>query len=287
MEITGNVVLLCQFMDEARRKGIKIDLSGLAAILGIPVIGTSARDGLGLEELKRSIYQMAMGELTTTPLRVSYGHLVEECLQLLEPYINKLTKAQVNSRWLALRLLDSDRSKEGGRLAELFSGIEESRELSEALEQAEQLLFQAGMDRDSLRDHIVTTIVTQSESISQKVYTYKKNNYNGMDRKIDRILTSKTFGIPLMLALLSLVFWITIQGANYPSQALTAGFTCLEAYWAKFLLYLGCPEWLYGLLVHGLYRSLTWVISVMLPPMAIFFPLFTFLEDLGYPYMPT
>jgi ferrous iron transport protein B len=282
MEITGNVVLCVNLLDEARRKGIKIDLSGLAAILGIPVIGTSARDGLGLEELKRSIYQMAMGELTTTPLRVSYGHLVEECLQLLEPYINKLTKAQVNSRWLALRLLDSDRSKEGGRLAELFSGIEESRELSEALEQAEQLLFQAGMDRDSLRDHIVTTIVTQSESISQKVYTYKKNNYNGMDRKIDRILTSKTFGIPLMLALLSLVFWITIQGANYPSQALTAGFTYLEAYWAKFLLYLGCPEWLYGLLVHGLYRSLTWVISVMLPPMAIFFPLFTFLEDLGY-----
>ena len=104
----------------------------------------------------------------------------------------------------------------------------------------------------------------------------------GRDRKIDRILTSKIFGFPIMLIFLGLIFWITIVGANYPSQALFSLFSWFQEKLIIFSNFINCPEWLSNMLIYGVYQTLTWIISVMLPPMAIFFPLFTFLEDLGY-----
>lgn len=104
----------------------------------------------------------------------------------------------------------------------------------------------------------------------------------GRDRKIDKIITSKVFGFPIMLIFLGLIFWITIVGANYPSQALFSMFSWFQEKLIMFSNFINCPEWLSNMLIHGVYQTLTWIISVMLPPMAIFFPLFTFLEDLGY-----
>ena len=101
-------------------------------------------------------------------------------------------------------------------------------------------------------------------------------------RRLDHLLTSRLFGYPLMLALLGLIFWLTISGANYPSHLLAEFLFGLEDFLSAFCRTLGAPPWLHGLLVLGSYRSLAWVTAVMLPPMAIFFPLFTFLEDLGY-----
>lgn len=104
----------------------------------------------------------------------------------------------------------------------------------------------------------------------------------GRDRKIDKILTSKIFGFPIMILFLGFIFWITIVGANYPSQALFRMFTWLQEKLVLLAQWLQCPSWLSDMLISGVYQTLTWIISVMLPPMAIFFPLFTFLEDLGY-----
>lgn len=101
-------------------------------------------------------------------------------------------------------------------------------------------------------------------------------------RRLDYLVTSRLFGYPLMLALLGLIFWLTISGANYPSRLLAAFFFSLEENLSAFCRMLGVPPWLHGLVVLGSYRSLAWVTAVMLPPMAIFFPIFTFLEDLGY-----
>ena len=102
----------------------------------------------------------------------------------------------------------------------------------------------------------------------------------GRDRKIDKILTSKIFGFPIMLIFLGLIFWITIVGANYPSQALFSLFSWFQEKLIIFSNFINCPEWLSNMLIHGVYQTLTWIISVILPPMAIFFPLFTFFEDL-------
>ncbi|MEG1875861.1 MAG: nucleoside recognition domain-containing protein, partial [Angelakisella sp.] len=100
--------------------------------------------------------------------------------------------------------------------------------------------------------------------------------------RLDRLLTSRLTGIPVMLLLLLAVLWLTITGANYPSQLLAQWLFGLEQPLVQVLAVLGAPPWLRGLLVEGCWRVLAWVVSVMLPPMAIFFPLFTLLEDLGY-----
>ena len=102
------------------------------------------------------------------------------------------------------------------------------------------------------------------------------------DRQIDKVLTSRVLGFPIMLALLALVFFITITGANYPSKLLSDVLFKVQDKLIGFCRAASVPEFIYGPLLLGVYRVLAWVISVMLPPMAIFFPLFTLLEDLGY-----
>ena len=122
----------------------------------------------------------------------------------------------------------------------------------------------------------------QAESICKKVCAFENSNYSHRDRKIDKILTSKKFGFPIMLLFLGIIFWITIVGANYPSEFLFSIFSWFQEKLVVFANFIHCPNWLADMLIYGIYQTLTWVVSVMLPPMAIFFPLFTFLEDLGY-----
>lgn len=278
MEITDNVVLCVNLLDEARRKGLQVDLPKLSEVLGIPVIGTNARDGIGLNDLKDALYQVATKEIKTAPLRVHYGAGVERCLDLLEAVLQKSTDNNINSRWAALRLLDS----EGLPALPSCFEIRKKVAMADTLALIDQILRDENLDRRSLRDHIVTCIVARAEAIAADILICERRNYNYMDRRIDSILTSKVWGIPVMIALLGVVFFITIKGANYPSALLTSGFFWVQERLTQLFLSAGWPDWLHGLLVLGMYRTLAWVISVMLPPMAIFFPLFTLLEDLGY-----
>jgi len=133
-----------------------------------------------------------------------------------------------------------------------------------------------------LQDSIVKDINTTAETIAKRVVKDKRSTKLNFDKKIDDLLTSKLFGFPIMIMLLSVVFWITIAGANYPSSILAKVFLWFEGKLTQVFMMVGTPEWLHGALVLGMYRTLAWVVSVMLPPMAIFFPLFTLLEDLGY-----
>lgn len=135
---------------------------------------------------------------------------------------------------------------------------------------------------DGLRDSIVKDIYEEAEEVTKKVVTKKSQRKIDFDKKVDDLLTSRIFGYPLMILLLGVIFWLTITGANYPSQMLASFFFWFETKLTSFFMYIGSPQWLHGVLVLGMYRTLAWVISVMLPPMAIFFPLFTLLEDLGY-----
>ncbi len=132
-----------------------------------------------------------------------------------------------------------------------------------------------------IKDRIVSSIYQQAEAICRQAVKTGKPPVN-LDARLDGILTSRWLGFPIMLLLLALVLWITITGANYPSQLLAGGLFWLEEQLASLFMAWGAPAWLYGILILGVYRTLAWVIAVMLPPMAIFFPLFTLLEDLGY-----
>lgn len=149
--------------------------------------------------------------------------------------------------------------------------------LTQVLYKAQQVREQVG----PVREEIVQGIYEQAQEITKKavkVYDTKRD----LDHQIDNMVTSKILGYPLMIALLSLVFWLTITGANVPSRILADLLFGFQHRLTAFFHWISAPEWLHGVLVLGLYRCLAWVVSVMLPPMAIFFPLFTFLEDLGY-----
>lgn len=121
-----------------------------------------------------------------------------------------------------------------------------------------------------------------AEELAGAVTRYRRADYAHRDRRLDKLLTSRATGIPLMLLLLTAVLWLTIRGANLPSTILADCFAWGQVQLTRLFQAVNAPPWLYGALVEGVYRVLTWVVSVMLPPMAIFFPLFTLLEDFGY-----
>lgn len=212
LEITKQVVVCVNLLDEAEKKHIEINLKKLEQILGTPVIGVVARKKKNLNKLMQAVEEIC---------------------------INKPTK---------------NKSKKQ---------IKKAVDRLQTQEKSEEILHQA-------------------EETCNKVVKYSKSNYNARDRKIDKIVTSKIWGIPIMLAFLGMVFWITITGANYPSTLLSNIFSFIEEKLLIAFTQIGMPSWLIGVLVEGMFRTASWVISVMLPPMAIFFPLFTLLEDFGY-----
>ncbi|WP_371366497.1 Fe(2+) transporter FeoB [Sporomusa rhizae] len=151
--------------------------------------------------------------------------------------------------------------------------------LADVCTEADKIRFRSG---NALGDTIVSDIYANAEQIARKVVSHTTESKSSWDTKLDDLLTSRLFGYPIMLALLSVVFWITIEGANIPSEMIGNILFAFQDQLTEWFTLAGAPGWLHGILVLGLYRALAWVVSVMLPPMAIFFPLFTLLEDLGY-----
>ena len=147
------------------------------------------------------------------------------------------------------------------------------------LERSDRLREELG---DHFRDRMVSALYASAQTIADRSVRAGAGRKWDFDQRIDRLVTSRKLGLPLMLAMLGVVFWLTILGANAPSRMLAEAFFWFEGVGAGWFEQLGSPAWLTGLLWHGVYRGLAWVVSVMLPPMAIFFPIFTILEDLGY-----
>lgn len=136
----------------------------------------------------------------------------------------------------------------------------------------ELLHLAQSLSTEDIRDEIVTNIYQTSNAICEKTIAYKAPEKLRQTEKLDKIFTSKVWGFPIMLAMLGVVFYITIAGANVPSTMLANTFNWLEQYITAFFTWIHAPEWLHGILVLGLYRGTAWVVSVMLPPMAIFSP---------------
>ena len=134
----------------------------------------------------------------------------------------------------------------------------------------------------TIADSIVRSIYWEAEKIAQANTSCAVEARINWDRKIDDILTSRLWGLPVMLLMLTGVLWLTISGANVPSELLATGLFWLHDRLLDLFIALNAPHWLTGFFVLGVFRSVAWVVSVMLPPMAIFFPLFTLLEDAGY-----
>jgi len=293
LEITDRVVVFLNLVDEARRHGIAIDAAKLERELGVPVVPGVAREGTGVDELLDAAHDVASGTRRTRPFRLDrHAPDVEEAVAALVPVVEEAYPDVPNSRWVALRLLNADeavreavRSGELGALARDDSG--------RALEPppvgaSERLLDRAVRLRWDLpsdfHDLVTERAYGAAERIARAVQVsgLKKAGF-AIDRKLDQLLTSRVFGFPLMLLILAVVFWVTIAGANVPSSMLATLLIDTAHPWLKGLAAaVSMPWWLDGLLLDGVYLASAWVVSVMLPPMAIFFPLFTLLEDFGY-----
>ncbi len=205
MEIHPNVALCVNLMDEAKRKGIEVDLDALSKELSIPVIGTVARSKKSIGKVKALLDSVSQKPIETKKI----------------PDIGK----------------------------ELYG---------------ERFFF-----------------IKKAEEIAQRVISYK-NNYDALDRRLDRFFTGKFTGYLTMVAFLGLILWLTVTGANYISEGLSLVFSRLEYWLMGFLEYIGVSQRVQYVITEGILRVPFWVTAVMLPPMAVFFPLFTFLEDLGY-----
>ena len=277
LETSSKAVVCVNLMDEARKKGIEIDFDELRRQLGVPVVAASARSGEGLEKLVGQVYAITHEQRQSLGAKVDYDPQIERAVQQLQPLVEQAVNGRLDARWLSVRLLDADASFRMALNEYLGFDLLDDTEVSQVLEQ-----IHITLPDDRIKDLVTAAVVGRAEQIYRQCVYIKNSNYTLRDRKIDKILTSKRTGIPVMLLLLGIVFFITIIGANYPSQWLSAGLFYLEDLLADWFTAMHAPEWLTGLLVYGMYRTLAWVVSVMLPPMAIFFPLFTLLEDSGY-----
>lgn len=278
---TGIPAMVCvNFMDEAAKKNIRIDLPALSRELSAPVAGTTARKKRSLEHFLDRLDE-TVDHPDTEPFHISYDAAVEQAISMLLPFTEPLS-SRLSPRWLALRLLENDPGLLRSLNTFLGRDLSEDDALCQAVLQVRSHLDQAGIFEDDLKDRIVSGIVNTAESIASRTVSLPEKPYGKRDAFWDRILTGRLAGYPAMIGLLALIFWLTITGANYPSALLSSLFFSFQEKLTAAFMAVNAPQWLHGILVLGVYRVLAWVISVMLPPMAIFFPLFTLLEDFGY-----
>ena len=274
MELTDNVILCLNLLDEAKKKGIEINKSKLEEILGIPVVLTAARSGYGMDELKETLNTVVHGNYKFNNKPVYYDDEIESMVNSIKDELYEIIPS-INPRWLGLRLIDGDES--------ILTSLNDYTE-NDILDDLNTIKSKLPdiFDKSKIRSHLSKTTYDYAKSISDQVVTVTNSKAFDRDEKIDRVVSSKIFGIPLMLLLLCGVLWLTIQGANYPSEIISNVLFAVEPKIYDLLNSMSFPIWLNEMITYGMYRTLAWVVSVMLPPMAIFFPLFTLLEDLGY-----
>lgn len=315
LAITHRVVVCLNLMDEARRHGITIDVGRLEKELGVPVVPAVARAGEGMRELVKAVHEVATGTRVPDPVRIEhFDGPVEEAVSALVPTIRRAFPELPNARWVALRLLNADERVEeavrSGEIGQLernaapppVTGRRVGGTIDEAHAAAEPHPSGGGVDPGAaaevlsaastlrwtlppdVHDSIVAVTYREAERIARAaVSTRSARARSTLDRTLDRLLTGPWTGFPVMLLILTAIFWITIAGANLPSEMLaTLLVETIHPFLVSFGEAMAMPWWLSGFLFDGVYLATAWVVAVMLPPMAIFFPLFTLMEDFGY-----
>lgn len=277
-EITDKVVVCVNLLDEAKKKKIDVDLNKLSDLLGVRVVGTSARSNVGLDELLSNI-DLTFGESRKSK-KVRYNQYVEDAIKVISDAII-LDDSSINKRWVALNLLRNDELLRDKIVEELMINLSDEK-IDNSIKQARTLLLDGDITINEIDDVLTESINNEASLISSKVVSYLNKDYAKKDRRLDKILTKKSTGIPIMIILFAFIFWLTITGSNYPSMLLQSVLFKFENVLFNFFSYLHIPNFVNEALTHGVYRVLAWVVSVMLPPMALFFPLFTILEDIGY-----
>lgn len=263
MQKTQNVIVCVNLIDRAKKKNISIDAKKLSRTLGVPVVATDAKSKKGLDELKSEIlkFKNESGKAMT----FSFDTQIETAIKTVCAAKTK------PDRFFALSLLCKEQGK----------AFKPDPELEENLAQAKSLLEKKGIFQDDVLKNVCeATAKKASEIYSLCADTRKRSDLS--DRRLDAVFTGKYTAVPVMAALFAFIFFLTVYAANYPSELLSKALFSLGDFLGGALLKIGCSSVVVSMLIDGIYTVMAWVVSVMLPPMAIFFPLFTLLEDFGY-----
>ncbi len=277
-QLAPKTLLCVNMLDDAKKKGIELDLAALEKETGLPAVGISAAENSGLELLKEKIFALAKGDLSTEFIPLRYPKSIEMAMGELSPVLKE--KYGFGNAFAVLKFLEN----EGGFInafSERFKESKTDKVLSTALAKAKATAFINGITAENISDKISACTVLRAEEICLSAVKFAPKSIE-KDEKADSLLTGKAFGVPVMLLLFAFIFWLTLTGANYPSQMLSLCFSCVGEWFSSALEAVNCPTVLKSLLYEGVWNVLSWVVAVMLPPMAIFFPLFTVLEDVGY-----
>lgn len=280
-EVRPRMMLCVNLMDEARRKRIDVDLKKISSRFGVLTVGTEARSKKSQRALAAALDSL-IEDADSRPIKIEYPEALEREISALESVLKEKTKEKLPARWVALQLLREDGTLKEKIASYLGDDLLTDEALLKQTEESKSRLALEGMDADGIEDAIVTAITRTADRICEGAVCQRSEKADSIDRRIDKVLTGKRFGYPVMILLLLFIFWLTITGANYPSALLSDLLFSFQDVLSALSLWLGAPDWLHGIVVLGAYRTLAWVVSVMLPPMAIFFPLFTLLEDVGY-----
>ena len=272
-EMRKGVTVAINLCDEAKKKNIKIDPDKLSSILKCPIVTTSARNGKGLDKLIRTVDADGSNDF----YNIKYPKEIEKYIKSLCEVLDKNVHSNLSNRWIAVKILENNVDF----VKKLFDYLIISDDVIGEIEEI-RIDAEHNIGIKTLEDFSAACTILSAEYIyGETVEKQTEKSYRRNDN-IDKILTGKLTGVPIMLIMLFFIFWLTISGANYPSELLSKLLFYIEDKLFILFDYLKVPPFITGMLVEGGYRVLAWVVSVMLPPMMIFFPLFTLLEDLGY-----
>lgn len=277
IETGAPVIVAVNMMDEAKRMGVRVELDKLSRELGVAVVGTVAHKRSTLSALATAVWEASGSH----GVKVVYNGVIESTVKPLCDLLMRYEKNERRARFLALRLIDSDDGLKKSIIAHLGANERGACEIKQAVDAVILRLFEKGITLDGYNDMIVEGITRRADEIAGAVTAGAEEVYK-RTRRIDKVLTGRLLAYPAMLLLLTLVLFITLSLASYPSAWLSAFFSFTEAKLSAAFTYFGAPDWVHGLFLEGIYRTLGQVVSVMLPPMVIFFPLFSLLEDSGY-----
>lgn len=281
LEAASRVVVCVNLMDEAKKKRITVKFDVLEERLGVPVVGTAARSKKGLEKIYGGLRRVLEEKTEAERIPVRYPEYIEAAIARLTPAVKAVSQSKVNTRWLCARLLDANENLMGA-VKKYLAPVAESKEIKTILEEIRNDWQKRGISQKMVSDDMASVFIRKAEYLCRGAVIFENQTYHKRDRVLDRLFTSKATGFPIMFLILLGIFWLTITGANYPSELLSGFLFSIEDRLSAWSLAAGMPVMVSNLLFHGIYRVLAWVVSVMLPPMAIFFPLFTLLEDFGY-----
>ncbi len=278
LELTDRVVVLLNLCDEAKKKNIEIDNLALSKSLGVPIIRATARSGKGINELLEAIFCISNETLINETAVLYYSSPIETAIKQITRELKCSLETDKKLRFFALRLIENDESFNKSFKEHFGKEVLLNTDLNTALASAEKQMDTFAINpAKSVTQAIYEKASHLAEAASKQLPSKKER----AEKALDNILLGKYTAVPVMLLLFAIVLWLTVAGSNYPSEFLREVFDGFEARLAEILADIGAPPWVTGLFVNGILRVLLWVIAVMLPPMAIFFPLFALLEDFG------